>query len=696
MKKLTHVSRLIAAPSRGLVITAFFASIALMALDAQSAHAAAGIFDVKASGSDGVNVPDNVFDAKQTTQWSCASTIGCWLRADLGTERQISHFDIAWADGAGRKTRFEIHVASGGGTYRRVYSGSSSGTTSAYERYYFASNQARYVLLKTFGSSSSSLWSHVSEIRALNLQEPKIIFPVKLSLSSSSLKASGYESSSYAPSRVLDNDPATRWWCTRTGCWIQGKLAGDRLVSAVDVAWYEGARRQSRFQILTSRDGINFKIAYVGMSSGRSLAFERYVFKETLARFVRVVVNGNTLNAAAAITELQVYGKSPEVAPAPVPIPTVTPGPSPTPIPVAVIPTAVKVSASDSPNISTMAVDSNLSTRWSCNGKGCWIRADLGINHDVVGVEVAWHRGALRKAYFNVAVSSDGVSYSTVYTGTSSGSTAGHERYDFSKKRARYVRITGNGTTEGTWNGISELRLITMDERVEVPWLDWRNQGDTFTGLYWGLQQPLKFPNSEILIAAPHGEFDGGTHEITDPLCRALASECMITRAFQESGVRLNVNRPTEGARLACENEQWTPNGTLVYDIYRNELQRRIDRNDLRLLVEIHGSHESLDYGTTGMLQIATKGLTLEEAQYVKMVFEAVRIEVDGAENLEVMVEGVDKLDLTAGCSKQIGSLGVAPKAIHIELSQHLRDPERWSETVHYLTRAIQAASIGL
>ena len=83
---------------------------------------------------------------------------------------------------------------------------------------------------------------------------------------------------------------------------------------------------------------------------------------------------------------------------------------------------SVKASADDG-NVAGNAVDGNLATRWSCNGVGCWIRADLGAQKSVTGVSIAWYRGNERASTFTVALSTDDVAYTQVYAGESSGTT---------------------------------------------------------------------------------------------------------------------------------------------------------------------------------------------------------------------------------------------------------------------------------
>ena len=73
---------------------------------------------------------------------------------------------------------------------------------------------------------------------------------------------------------------------------------------------------------------------------------------------------------------------------------------------------------------------------------------------------MATYSGDTRSLYFDIGLSDDGQNYTKVYDGMTSGKTIDFEQFNFTKKAARFVRITGYGTTEagGTWNSITELR----------------------------------------------------------------------------------------------------------------------------------------------------------------------------------------------------------------------------------------------
>ncbi|MFF5106628.1 chondroitinase-B domain-containing protein [Streptomyces sp. NPDC000134] len=121
----------------------------------------------------------------------------------------------------------------------------------------------------------------------------------------------------------------------------------------------------------------------------------------------------------------------------------------------------VGVSASpDDGNVPANTLDNDLSTRWSSEGDGAWVRYDLGSVRTVGSVSIAWHQGDSRKNTFDVQLSEDGSSWKTVLARTtSSGSTREQQEYDFADTPARYVRIVGHGNTTNDWTSITETDI---------------------------------------------------------------------------------------------------------------------------------------------------------------------------------------------------------------------------------------------
>ena len=104
-------------------------------------------------------------------------------------------------------------------------------------------------------------------------------------------------------------------------------------------------------------------------------------------------------------------------------------------------------------------IDKSLDTYWSNRGSGSWIQADLGENKTVCGVKIAWFKGYQRSYDFAISVSSDGNTFTNVYSGVSSTKTYTSEKYDFGDTIGRYVRITVNKNAYNNIAAISEISI---------------------------------------------------------------------------------------------------------------------------------------------------------------------------------------------------------------------------------------------
>jgi chitinase len=167
----------------------------------------------------------------------------------------------------------------------------------------------------------------------------------------------------------------------------------------------------------------------------------------------------------------------PRVTPTPTATPTPGSGPTPTPTPtpasgyVEVTPggSAVTASANDG-NLPPNTVDNNLSTRWSANGDGQWIRYDLGTSRTIGYVRIAFYNGNSRQSRFDLQTSADNVSWSNAITGAlSSGTSTNEQTFDFSDRSARYVRYLGHGNTVNAWNSLTEVSIFATSGGTPVP-----------------------------------------------------------------------------------------------------------------------------------------------------------------------------------------------------------------------------------
>jgi F5/8 type C domain len=90
--------------------------------------------------------------------------------------------------------------------------------------------------------------------------------------------------------------------------------------------------------------------------------------------------------------------------------------------------TSVTASGDDG-NLPQNVLDNNLGTRWSSDGVGQFITADLGSTKNICSVDIAWYRGNERMYGFQLSSSSDGSTFTKLLTTSSSGTTLNSEKY---------------------------------------------------------------------------------------------------------------------------------------------------------------------------------------------------------------------------------------------------------------------------
>ena len=107
------------------------------------------------------------------------------------------------------------------------------------------------------------------------------------------------------PGNVLDGDPETRWSASGEKEWIAFDLGERKILSGLNIAWYNGNQRRTSFEVHVSMDGRSWREVFKGQSTGKDIELEHYTFNgEQAARHVRITCFGNTSNLWNSITEI--------------------------------------------------------------------------------------------------------------------------------------------------------------------------------------------------------------------------------------------------------------------------------------------------------------------------------------------------------------------------------------------------------
>ena len=197
-----------------------------------------------------------------------------------------------------------------------------------------------------------------------------------------------------------------------------------------------------------------------------------------------------------------------------------------------------------------------------------------------------------------------------------------------------------------------------------------------------------------VVIGAPHGMSDAETERMSRELARRTGFGLVVARYGDlDSGRRrLNVNRPTEGVQGGPPSEEVsTAEARQVYEAYVGRV-REVAQGPLNLYVEVHGNVRK---ESAGSIEIATVGVSREEAWMLKTLFSLIRDAHLGEKpeipRLDILVEPLDRLYYTASAVKQVGILTLPQRAIHIELPRVARTLGREAYTdvlADFLTQA--------
>ncbi len=182
-----------------------------------------------------------------------------------------------------------------------------------------------------------------------------------------------------------------------------------------------------------------------------------------------------------------------------------------------------------------------------------------------------------------------------------------------------------------------------------------------------------------VLVAAPHGTYDVNTAALAIDTARRLGVGYLVFRGSGSGGLRINVNRPTEGAGRACATEVRSERAQSVYDTYIRLARAASGGRPLSLYVEIHGNVEPR---SAQNIETASKGVSAAEALALKESYPAILLTVQQEwarfPALRLLVEPLDRVFFTASCAKAIGILStdLASRALHFELPRAAREQD--------------------
>jgi hypothetical protein len=171
-----------------------------------------------------------------------------------------------------------------------------------------------------------------------------------------------------------------------------------------------------------------------------------------------------------------------------------------------------------------------------------------------------------------------------------------------------------------------------------------------------------------IVIAAPHGTFDEYTAELVRRISHRTGMAGVVASGFtptETSGWRINVNRPSERHYPGGGIEIGSARSKAVYEVFR-ETVLKASRGGLKLHVDVHQN------GTQRDIEVATVGLSADEARTIKKIYRDARDSVLGGASdvtaVDLRIEPIDEIEIGAWAAKAGGILGIAKRSLHFEL----------------------------
>lgn len=200
-----------------------------------------------------------------------------------------------------------------------------------------------------------------------------------------------------------------------------------------------------------------------------------------------------------------------------------------------------------------------------------------------------------------------------------------------------------------------------------------------------------------LVVGVPHGTYDEGSDPIGILAGRLTGAGVVVATGFcgpRTGGVRLNVNRPTEGAGQGCE--QVTPRARAAHAAYVTRV-RTVAAGPLAAYVEVHGNRHPR---ATARVEVATAGVDRPLARHLAR---AAADALSGLQRavgagLELAVEPEAVLWLRASAARRWPPFAEARQVLHVEfprLARHTPEArEAAARLVAALVRSLVAAGV--
>ncbi len=114
-------------------------------------------------------------------------------------------------------------------------------------------------------------------------------------------------------------------------------------------------------------------------------------------------------------------------------------------------------------NIPDNVFDMDFGTRWAASStyiKEQWLMLELDDVYPIEKIGVSWMSGDARSYKYRLEISVDGVNWTKLFDGESSGKSAKCEYTQVGGKQAKFVRYIGMGNSINEWNSVTEFEVL--------------------------------------------------------------------------------------------------------------------------------------------------------------------------------------------------------------------------------------------
>lgn len=277
-------------------------------------------------------------------------------------------------------------------------------------------------------------------------------FPVEIK----DIKASSADGQHTAHA-AIDSKSLTRWSAKGLGESLTLKFAAKTKINGIEISFLKGDARTQAFAVSVDDQ----EVLKDQSSSGKTLAMERFPFKEVEGGSIKITGGGNSENEWNSLTEVIVCGVEEQK------VTTSNDSSKPTDELCSAVEkldiSKVGASADDGKNKPASVIDGDLKTRWSMDGPE---EQDISLEMEkpmtVTEIGLAVFEGDKTKQFFDVMVETEEHGWEEVVRDGESVKGKGIESYDLGMKGVKTVKVVCYGAE--SWESGEGIEMNSFTE----------------------------------------------------------------------------------------------------------------------------------------------------------------------------------------------------------------------------------------